>query len=139
MKIVQTSANVKNTIPFTYTDKDLEKKPDIDEQLKSMDEAQLEDLLIATAKQFSRINLKSNEEKTRHSDSGKFHLKLKSITKVDNKVNKAQNTWETLLVVATCFDSITVNAMTSHAIIITISVSIIIIYSSVSNFFQNTI
>lgn len=139
MKIVQTSANVKNTIPFTYTDKDLEKKREIDEQLKSMDEAQLEDLLIATAKQFSRINLKSNEEKTRHSDSGKFHLKLKSITKVDNKVNKAQNTWETLLVVATCFDSITVNAMTSHAIIITISVSIIIIYSSVANFFQNTI
>ena len=79
VKIVQILANVKNTIAFTYIDEDLEKKPDIEEHLKFMDEAELQELLIATAKQFGAMNLKSNEEKTRYGDSGKFHLQLKLI------------------------------------------------------------
>lgn len=79
VKIVQTLANVINTIAFTYIDEGLKKKSDIREQLKFMDEAELQDLLIATAKQFGEMNLKSNEQKTRYGDSGKFHLLLKLI------------------------------------------------------------
>lgn len=79
VKIVKTLKNCKNTIAFTYIEEGLEKKPNIREILGSMDEVELEDLLLATAKQFGEINVKSNKEKTRYGDSGKFHPQLKPI------------------------------------------------------------
>lgn len=71
VKIVKTLKNCKNTIAFTYIEEGLEKKPNIREILGSMDEAELQDLLLETAKQFGKMSLKSNEEKTRYGDSGK--------------------------------------------------------------------
>ena len=72
VKIVKPSLTVRNTVSFTYIDEDLEKTPDLVEQLHSMDEAELQDLLLATAKQFCEMSFKSKEEKTRYGDSGKF-------------------------------------------------------------------
>ena len=79
VKILKTLANVKNTKKvFTYTDKDLEKKLAIEEQVKSMDKAQLQNLMRGIRERFGRMSVKPNEKK-RYGDSGKFHLKLKSI------------------------------------------------------------
>lgn len=71
VKIVKPYLTVRNTVSFTYIDEDLEKTPDLVEQLHSMDEAELQDLLLATAKQFCEMSFKS-KEKTRYGDSGKF-------------------------------------------------------------------
>lgn len=79
VKIVKTLKNCKNTIAFTYIEEGLEKKPNIREILGSMDEAELKDLFLATVNQFSKMGIKSNKEKTRYGDSGKFHPQLKPI------------------------------------------------------------
>ena len=79
VKIVKTLPNLKNIVTFTYVDDDPEKKPDFRELLRSMDAAEMQDLLMATAERVGQMSVKSNEEETRYGDSGKFHLQLKSI------------------------------------------------------------
>ncbi|XP_066017170.1 uncharacterized protein [Pocillopora verrucosa] len=70
VKILKTLANVKNTKKvFTYTDKDLEKKLAIEEQVKSMDTAQLQNLMSGIRERFGRMSVKPNEKK-RYGDSG---------------------------------------------------------------------
>lgn len=75
VKIVNSSGDIiSNRVPFTYTDENATKKHDVREEMKNMNEAELQELLIATAKRFGEMNLKSKEETSRYDNPGKFHL-----------------------------------------------------------------